>query len=166
MGFVYDAIQLYDLGFGPRMVSVTPPDCDISPSSTLHPKAMGKAPGRLTQSGWTGVDVNSQKFRCHDYGVAKAVARRLGRERRVRRRRRLRRFRQRPGRDFLRSSYARCLNEPAPALCARSQARARRFFVRVLDFVGDGAPVANREMVFRNGVKSAKFSILAHGNRP
>ena len=72
MSFVYDAIQLYDLGFGPRMVSVTPPGGEISPSSTLHPKAMGKAPGRLTQAGWTGVDVNNPKFRCHDYSVVKA----------------------------------------------------------------------------------------------
>jgi hypothetical protein len=43
---------------------------EISPSSRLHPKTMGKAPGRLSQAGWTGVDLNKPEFRCHDRATA------------------------------------------------------------------------------------------------
>jgi hypothetical protein len=164
MSFVYDAIQLYDLGFGPRMVSVTSPRGEISPSSTLHPKSMGKAPGRLTQAGWTGVDVNSQKFRCHDYGVAKVwrddwganVGFVVGDGHIV--------FDNDQGEIFSRVLRA-LLNDPLRRYVLDPKHDRDAYFVRVLDFVGDGAPVANHEMVFRNGVKSAKFSVLAHGKQ-
>ena len=39
------------------------------------------------------------------------------------------------------------------------------FLVRVLDFVGDGAEIANREMLFRKGAVLAKLSVLARGKQ-
>jgi AAA domain len=69
-GHAMSIMELFDAGWGAHMVSVTSPDGVISPSSSLHQEAMGKAPGRLTQAGWTGVDVNSPRFRCHDCATA------------------------------------------------------------------------------------------------
>jgi len=67
----YDAIQLYDLDFGPRLVSVTNPSAVLAPGCRIRQKDRGKAPGRKTvNDDWVGVDVNDAKQRCHDYQTA------------------------------------------------------------------------------------------------
>jgi hypothetical protein len=67
----YDAIQLYDLDFGPRLVPVTSPGAVIAPGCRIRQKDRGKAPGRKTvNADWVGVDVNDVKQRCHDYQTA------------------------------------------------------------------------------------------------
>jgi hypothetical protein len=65
-GHAMTIMDLFDAGWGLHIVPVTAPEGVISPSSTLHAKSLGKAPGRLTQAGWTSLDLNSPKFRCHD----------------------------------------------------------------------------------------------------
>jgi hypothetical protein len=70
-GHAMTILDLFDARWGDRLVPVTPPGCEISPSSTLHPKHRGKAPGALGPTGWFGVDVNDPKFRCLDYATAK-----------------------------------------------------------------------------------------------
>jgi hypothetical protein len=73
MMITLDAMQLYDGGFGPHLVPVTPPKASpISPRSTLSPKMLGKAPGWLTNSGWIGVDCRDHSWRCNDYETAKS----------------------------------------------------------------------------------------------
>ena len=71
MPFQYDAVQLFDLGYGPRLISVTPPDCDLAPGTKIYPKDRGKAPGYPTDQGWTGASVNDPNRRCHDFFTAK-----------------------------------------------------------------------------------------------
>jgi hypothetical protein len=146
------------------MVPVTPVMGDISPSSKLNPKHMGKAPGVLTQSGWTSLDVNNVKFRCHDYATAKLwcedwVANTgfaVGDGYVV--------FDNDQGREF--SLILRGLLSKAPRRFVQDPKHERdAFFVRVLDFVGDGASVPNIELTFRNGVRVAKLSILAKGKQ-
>jgi hypothetical protein len=66
-----DAVQLYDLGFGEHMLPVTHPDVVVSPASSLRARDLGKAPGKLTSSGWVGVDPNAPGERCHSYKQAK-----------------------------------------------------------------------------------------------
>ena len=160
----YDAIQLYDLGFGPRLVPVTPPDCDISPSSKIHAKDRGKAPGQLTPSGWVGVDVNNPKFRCLDYEVAKlwrdGWGANVG-------------FVAGDGFLIADNDQGREFSAVLVALLANPLRRyvldlrheRDAFLLRVVNFVGDAANVANREMVFRNGTRVGKFSILARGKQ-
>jgi hypothetical protein len=70
-GHAPSLMELFDAGWGDRLVSVTPPGCQISPSSSLDPKHRGKAPGALGPAGWFGVDVNDPKFRCLDRATAK-----------------------------------------------------------------------------------------------
>jgi hypothetical protein len=161
----YDAIQLYDLNFGPRLVPVTPPDCDISPSSSIHPKDRGKAPGKLTPSGWVGVDVNNPKFRCADYATAKLWRDEWGanvgfvagggwfivdNDQ---------------GEIFSRIFRALLLTytgvEPLRRYVVAPKHERDAFFVRAVDFVGDGAPVANRSFKFRNGVLTTEVQLLA-----
>lgn len=70
--FTLDAVQLFDMGFGPHLVPVTPPEAaPISLTSKLTRKSLGKAPGRYTVGGWTGVDLTDARFRCHSYDTAK-----------------------------------------------------------------------------------------------
>lgn len=160
----YDAVQFYDMGFGPRMISVTPPECQISPSSSLRAKDRGKAPGVLTASGWTSLDVNNPKFRCHDYPTAKLwmdgwcsnVGFVAGDGYTI--------IDNDEGEAF--SLLLRALFPRAPRRFVQDPKHTRdAFFMRVCDFVGDGAPVVNREMVFRNGVRAVKLSILARGKQ-
>jgi hypothetical protein len=163
VSFRYNAIQLYDLGFGPRMVSVTPPDCVIAPTSKIRAKDRGKAPGYLTASGWTGCDVNDLKWRCHDYATAKlweewdanvgfvvgdgyvVVDNDQGAE------------------------FSRILQRLMPNSLRRFVADPKHerdaFLLRVVDFVGDPVEVANRELKFRNGVRTATVQILARGKQ-
>ena len=160
----YDAIQLYDLGFGPRLVPVTPPECDISPSSKIHPKDRGKAPGQLTPSGWVGVDVNNPRFRCLDYEVAKLWRDGWGAN-----------VGFVVGDGFLvvdndqGESFSKILRalllaytaaEPLRRYVVASKHERDAFFVRVANFVGDGARIANRTLKFRNGVLTAEVQLL------
>ena len=71
MPYRYDAIELFDLGYGPRLISVTPPDCDLAPGTKIIAKDRGKAPGYPTDVGWIGASVNDPNRRCHDYFTAK-----------------------------------------------------------------------------------------------
>jgi hypothetical protein len=165
----YDAIQLYDLGFGPRLVPVTHPDCDISPTSKIHPKDRGKAPGKLTPSGWVGVDVNNPKFRCDDYATAKLWRDEWGanvgfvagdgwfivdNDQ---------------GEIFSRIFRALLLAytgvEPLRRYVFAPKHERDAFFMRAVDFVGDGAPVANRSFKFRNGVLATEVQLLASGKQ-
>lgn len=49
------ARELHELGWGP-LVSVVPPDGNISPGSRIDPASRGKVPGKLGPSGWYGYD--------------------------------------------------------------------------------------------------------------
>jgi hypothetical protein len=165
----YDAIQLYDLNFGPRLVPVTPPDCGISPSSKIHPKDRGKAPGKLTPSGWIGVDVNNPKFRCDDYATAKLWRDEWGANVG---------FVAGDGWFIVDNDQGRAFSEIFRALVLtytgveplRRYVLAPKherdaFFVRAVDFVGDGARVANRSFKFRNGVLVTEVQLLASGKQ-
>jgi hypothetical protein len=169
MSFTYDAVGLYDRGFGPRLVSVTAPGGEISPSSSLDKKSMGKAPGRLTQAGWTGVDVNNTKFRCLDYNVAKLwrdewganVGFVVGDGYLV--------FDNDQGRVFseilqrLLREYTK--SEPLRRYVLAPKHERDAFLVRVVDFVGDGVTIANRALKFRNGVLATEVQLLASGKQ-
>jgi hypothetical protein len=50
------ATQIAALGYGAALVSVIPPAVDLSPNSTLKPRALGKIPGKLGSEGWYGID--------------------------------------------------------------------------------------------------------------
>jgi hypothetical protein len=163
----YDAVQFYDKGFGPRMVSVTPVDCELAPSTSLHPKSRGKAPGRLTVSGWSGVDVNAERFRCHDYNTAKLWRDEWGanvgfvagdgyivvdNDQ---------------GEEFSRIFFN-CLNpkmNPLRRYVAAPKHTRDAFFMRVIDFVGGPEYVANASLKFTNGLKKVEVQILAHGKQ-
>jgi P4 family phage/plasmid primase-like protien len=57
----YDALTLKRMGY--PVLPVTPPDGKISPLSKLNPTQMGKAPGELTEYGWSGlVDWSRLRF--------------------------------------------------------------------------------------------------------
>lgn len=163
----YDAVQFYDKGFGPRMVSVTPVDCELAPGTSLHPKSRGKAPGRLTVSGWSGVDVNAERFRCHDYNVAKLwrdewganVGFVAGNGYIV--------WDNDQGEEFSRVFFN-CLNprmNPLRRYVAAPKHTRDAFFMRVIDFVGDPVSVANASLKFTNGLKKVEVQILAHGKQ-
>ena len=160
----YDAIQLYDLGFGPRLVPVTHPDCEIAPTSRIRAKDKGKAPGMLTPSGWAGVDVNNVKFRCPDYATAKLwhegwnanVGLVAGDGFVI--------IDNDQGREFS-QILQRLLTNPLRRYVLDPKHERDGFLVRVLDFIGEGAEVANREMLFRKGTLAAKLSILARGKQ-
>jgi hypothetical protein len=165
----YDAVQLFDLGFGPHIVSVTAPGGAISPSSTLHPKTMGKAPGRLTQAGWTGLDLNNLKFRCLDYNVAKLWRDDWGANVG---------FVAGDGYFIIDNDQGRVFSEIlCSLLTGYTKAKPLRryvlspgherdaFLVRAVDFIGDGAPLANRTFKFRNGVKAGEVQLLAAGKQ-
>lgn len=168
-GHAMSIVELFDAGFGPLLVSVTKPGGEISPSSRLHPKTMGKAPGRLTQAGWTGVDLNSQKFLCHDRATAELwtdwganagfvvgdgyVA--LDND---------------VGEDLDRSMVAACMKVLGPTEQMRRFVRdpghkRSLFLFRVLDFVGDPVAVPNRTLKFdRTGTKS-EMQVLGQGKQ-
>jgi len=66
------AIELFDADFGPRILPVIPPSATLSPSSKVYAKDRGKAPGRLTSSGWLEVSVNAEQHRCLNYKTAQS----------------------------------------------------------------------------------------------
>ena len=70
-GHALSLMELFDARWGDRLVPVTPPGCEIPPSSKIDPKHRGKAQVALGPAGWFGGDVNDPKFRCLDYATAK-----------------------------------------------------------------------------------------------
>jgi Family of unknown function (DUF5906)/Bifunctional DNA primase/polymerase, N-terminal len=160
----YDPVQLYDKGFGPRLVSVTPPECEISPSSSLQAKHRGKAPGRLTQAGWTSLDLNNPKFRCHDYNTAKLWRDQWGANTG---------FVTGDGFIVIDNDQGETFSEVLQTLLSNPLRRyvldpkhgRDSFFLRVLDFVGDGVNVGNRELKFKQGMLRATVQILAQGKQ-
>jgi Family of unknown function (DUF5906)/Bifunctional DNA primase/polymerase, N-terminal/Primase C terminal 2 (PriCT-2) len=167
--FVLDPIQLWDRGFGPRMIPVTPPPpADISPSSKLTAKVMGKAPGRPTQAGWTGIDIRQQANRCLDYGTARTwkedwganVGFVTGDGYVV--------IDNDQGEEFSAFLSDLCTDfgiEPLRRFVLDPKHKRDAFFFRVLDFVGDGAAVQGQNITFRRGVNVAKIQILASGGQ-
>jgi AAA domain len=69
-GYAMTILDLFDAGWGKRLVPVTPPSCQLSPTSKVDPKNRGKAPGAPGPAGWFGVSVNDPKFRCRDLATA------------------------------------------------------------------------------------------------
>jgi hypothetical protein len=63
-------VDLFDMGFGPRMIPVVPPQALIG-SSGLTAAALGKAPGYPTDHGWVPLNLKNPAFRCADYVTAK-----------------------------------------------------------------------------------------------
>jgi len=159
-------VELYDAGFGPYMLSVAPPGAQISPSSSLTPKVLGKAPARLTGAGWTGTDLTDPKHRCHDYQTAKLwqdgwnanVGFAVG-----------------DGYIVIDNDegelFTRLLREAfAPIVPLRRYVlHPKHFrdahFLRVLDFVGDPVDLANQNFVFRKGVMEGKMQLLARNKQ-
>jgi hypothetical protein len=165
-GYAMTIMDLFDAGWGPRLVSVTAPDGAIAPGSKLDPKNMGKAPGRLTSTGWTGVDLNNSTFRCHgrpaaqlwtkwganagivagagfvmlDNDEGKAVDQIIARE---------------------------CLKVLGPKIAllrrsVRSPSHKRSAFLfRVLNFVGDPAVIGNQNLKFECAGVKAELQVLA-----
>ena len=160
----YDPVQLFDMEFGPHLVSVTPVDCVIADGSQIQDKDRGKAPGRLTVSGWTGVSVNEPGWRCLDYATAKVWRDEwganagfvLGSGYGV--------WDNDEGEEFsgvLRSLFT----NPLRRVVAHEKHKRDAFMFRVLDFVGDPVALNNLELSFRNGARVAKLSLLARGKQ-
>jgi hypothetical protein len=159
----YSAIQLYDKGLGPNIIPVTPPGCPLAPSSSLHPKSTGKAPGYPTQSGWISFDLNNPKFRCHDYAEAKLWGEwgaNVG-------------FVAGDGyvvvdndQGGIFSQFLRRLLPGAPRRFVADPKHERdAFLVRVLDFVGDPVALSNQTLKFAKGVLKTEVQILAKGKQ-
>ena len=164
MPHCYDAVQLYDLGFGPRLISVTQPGCVIAPGSNLRAKDRGKAPGYLTQEGWVGANVNDKNRRCLDYKTAQTwrdtwganVGFVVGDGFVV--------IDNDQGGEFS-GVLTSLLDNPLRRYVLDPKHHRDSFLMRVVDFVGDGVPVANIEMRFRNGVRFVRVQILARGKQ-
>jgi len=163
-----DAVEFFDAGFGLYMLPVTPPGGASSPSSTLNAKVMGKAPGRLTAAGWTGVDVNDHRHRCQDYKTAMLwrdewgsnVGFAVGNGFVV--------IDNDQGEEFsqvLCKVLADIGVTPLRRYVLHEKHKRDAFFLRVLDFVGDPASVANQDMKFRKDALEAKVQVLAHGKQ-
>lgn len=162
--FTYDAVQLYDLGYGPRLIPVTPPGGPIAPGSMLLAKNMGKAPGHLTPNGWTGIDLNNPRFRCHDYKTAKLwrddwgsnLGMVLGDGYLV--------IDDDQGKEFS-EILRKLLRRPLRRFVNAPKHDRDAFIVRVVDFVGDPVTLANGKLTFRNGVMTTEVSLLAHAKQ-
>ena len=157
----YNAIQLHDMGFGPRMVSVCPPNCT---AVGIRAKDRGKAPAILTMNGWVPVDCRDPKYHCHSYDTAKTwqndwIAN-VG-------------FVAGDGYVIIDNDQgklfsnviASLLKDPLRKFVADTQHHRDSYFFRVIDFIGEGVPVANQELKFRNGVQEATIQILAKGKQ-
>ena len=161
MPFRYDAINLFDLGYGPRLVSVTPPDCDLAPGTQIRDKDRGKAPGYPAQDGWTGASVNDPRRRCHDYETAKLWRDGWGANTGLVAGQGLVVVDNDQGEEF--SRFLRAIFPRAPRRYVLDPKHDRdAFLVRVVD--GDSMEpedVANVDLKFRNGVRAATVQILA-----
>ena len=165
MPYRYGAIELFDLGYGPRLISVTPPDCDLAPGTKVVAKDRGKAPGYPTPEGWTGASVNDPKRRCHDYQTAKLWCDGWGANTGLVVGQGLVIVDDDQGEEF--SNVLRSLFPHAPRRYVLDPKHHRdAFLVRVVD--GDSMEpedVANLDIKFRKGVTLGGLQILAKGKQ-
>jgi hypothetical protein len=160
----YSAVQLYDKGLGPYLVPVTPPVCDLSPHSSLHPKSKGKAPGYPANSGWVSFDLNLPKHRCHDYQTAKLwgdwganVGFVLGDGYIA--------FDNDQGEIFS-QIFREITRDRFPRRFVADPKHFRdAFIVRVVDFIGEPVALPNRTLKFAKGILRTEVQILAHGKQ-
>ena len=164
MAHSYDAVQLYDRGFGPWLISVTPPGCVIAPSSQLRDKDRGKAPAYLTSEGWLGANVHDLARRCLDYKTAVVwrdnwganVGFVVGSGFVI--------IDNDQGEEFslvLRALFA----NPLRRFVLHPKHERDAFLLRVVNFVGDPEPISNIEMKFRNGTRLVRVQVLARGKQ-
>jgi len=163
------AVKLFQADLGPFLVPVTPPGGTISPASSLTVKVMGKAPGKLTQSGWTGVNLNDPRERCLNHATAKLwgdhgwgantgfVASKgyifIDNDQ---------------GEEFslvLQNVLLDAGTEPLRRFVLAPKHKRDAFLVRVLDFTYLPAEVPNFSLVFSKGTMKAEVQILAHGKQ-
>jgi transcriptional regulator with XRE-family HTH domain len=165
MPFIYDAIQLFDLGYGPRLISVTPPGCDLAPGTKIIAKDRGKAPGYLTNEGWTGASVNEPRHRCHDYVTAKNWRDNWGANTGLVAGQGLAIWDNDQGEEF--SRVLRALLPRAPRRFVIDPKHQRdAFLVRVVD--GDSMEpeaLSNLDIKFRKGLVPSAIQILARGRQ-
>jgi hypothetical protein len=167
--FSYDAIQLFDLGYGPRLIPVTPPDCTLSLSTSINPKHRGKAPGLPTMSGWVGLNLNDAKRRCLDYATAKLWRDEWGANLG---------FVAGDGFVVVDNDQGELFSRMLRAIIAKrtGQEPLRRhvadpkhtrdaFLIRVVDEKGDPVDIRSREMKLRKGVVAATVQLLGHGKQ-
>lgn len=164
----YNAVEFYDRDFGPYMVPVTPPGAPVSPSSTLVERSLGRAPGRLTQSGWAGVDLRDPKARCLDWKTAKLwdewganVGFVAGEDGYVI-------LDNDQGTDFTQVLIERFVKlgvSPLRRYVLDPKHHRDAFVVRVLDFIGEPVKLSSRDFQFRKGNLVGKFQILATGKQ-
>lgn len=165
----YNATDFYDRDFGPYMVPVTPPGVAISPSSTLKEPSLGRAPGRLTQSGWAGINLHDPRARCLDRKTARLwdegwganVGFVAGDDGYVI-------LDNDQGTEFTEVLIERFVKlgvDPLRRYVLDPKHHRDAFIVRVLDFVGDPVKLASRDFQFRNGNRVGKFQILAAGKQ-
>lgn len=163
-----DAVQLYDMGFGPLMVSVAPPGVPIAPGSTLKDKALGKAPGKLTLSGWVGVDLNDPKTRCPDYKTAALwrdewhanIGLAAGEGLVI--------IDNDQGAEFSRflfDAFQAVGIEPLRRYVQDPKHKRDAWLFQVRDFIGEPVSLPNMNLGFRNGVMSAEVQLLAKGKQ-
>ena len=165
MPFQYSAVRLSDLGYGPRLISVTPPGCVISLASTIRPKDRGKCPGYLALDGWTGASVNDERRRCPDYQTAKLwdedwranVGLVLGDGYAA--------IDNDQGGEFSRILIALLGDNALRRYVLDPKHERDSFYFRVVDFAGDPAPISNIEMKFRKGTSLVRVQILARGKQ-
>jgi Family of unknown function (DUF5906)/Bifunctional DNA primase/polymerase, N-terminal len=157
-----DAVDLFDNGFGPRLLAVTPPGGSISPHAKLKPGVMGKAPGLLTTSGWVEASVHDQRRRCHDYETAKlwrdSWSANVG-------------FVTGDGYVVIDNDqgeeFSRALQQAFPGVPRRYVLHPKHkrdaFLFQVKDFFGNPIEPTGRSLQFRKGTMLAKVQILTHG---
>jgi len=163
--FILDPLALFDGGFGPCMVPVTPPDGDISPvSHPLQPKDMGKAPGIWTPEGWVPRDLRREYFvsrewvprflqYSHNIGVRGGLP--LG----------MMWFDNDQGEEFsqiFQEILARHNLVPLRRYVDHSKHKNDAFLLCLVDVAGP-VEVVNRQCKFVKGVREGKFQILGQG---
>lgn len=166
----FDAIGLFDRGFGPYILPVSPPDGIAStfPKQPLTAKVMGKAPGRLTSSGWVPVSVHDLAQRCHDYQTAKLWQETWGANVGFVASDGFVFVDNDQGEDFsrtLRDVLVEAGVAPFRRFVQAPKHKRDAFLLRVLDFTGEPALVANQNLKFRKGTAVAEIQILAHGKQ-
>lgn len=162
-----DAVQLEDLGFGPHMIPVAPIGVQIAPGSTLREKSLGKAPGKYTISGWTGIDLNDPRMRCPDYQTAK-LWRDWGASIGLAAGEGLAIIDNDQGAEFskfLGDAFVSVGVTPLRRYVKAPKHERDAWLFLVRDFIGDPVTLANRDHTFRNGVRTAKVQLLSKGKQ-
>jgi hypothetical protein len=157
-----DTVELFDSGFGPRLVSVTPPWGAISSHAKLKPEVMGKAPGRVTMSGWVEASVHDQRQRCHDYETAKLWRDVWGANAG---------FVTGDGYVIIDNDqgeeFSRALRQAFPGVPRRYVLHPKHkrdaFLFQVRNFLGDPVEPAGKSLSFRKGTMLARVQLLTHG---